>query len=136
LPWTCDGSPSASLYSGAVQGVDWNPNAELGDLVPRPAALDVAVGNTMAEALSVLVARQADVAADADAALLLNAVQAGIALRDHSGTEAAKLHDALHDSGFSSLSGGSLWVVKAAKPAQDGGPSDTAATLPDALAAR
>ena len=105
--YVTDGSwwPSGCLLHGAVVGIDW-PGAgdaqEVGG-PPDPAAVRVAVGNTMAEAIGSLVALANDAP---DEAVLVEALQLGVVKELDQPDGRAQLDVALHASSFASLPGG------------------------------
>jgi hypothetical protein len=133
LAWSFDGgAPSSTLCSGVILNVVWDPQRN--DLVVQDSPLEVAVGNTAAEALSALTA---DVlgAKDADAEFLMNAVQQGLLTRlmakDNS---AAKLAYDMHTDQFSSIRAGSVWAVKpASAPGLDATKAAPQPALPAAI---
>lgn len=120
LGWTFSGgAPDGMLCSAVIHNVQWLPNKCY--IVDTQSDLDVAIGNSGAEALSALVANQKDIDADTDAEYLLNAVQKGLfrQLRNDR-HRLGKLDLTLHQAEFSSEHGGTVWAVK---PRVSSGPS-------------
>ncbi|MDQ2835051.1 MAG: hypothetical protein M3Y50_15180 [Acidobacteriota bacterium] len=132
------GVPEATICSGSVRGVSWDP-AEI--YFPETASVcDVALGNTHAEALSVLVAGQPVLKDDPDAEYLLNAVQQGLLTGKFQGSrEFASFDLALHTKQFNRSAGGNVWSVRSAADGDvrqgETDSTDTGAVLPDPLAA-
>jgi hypothetical protein len=140
--WTWDGTPSptATICTGVVAGIPWNPATAY--LADRPEPLTVAVADTGPEALSALMASMLGDRQDSqgrqdslDTERLLNALQFGLLSKTALVDSQPAFEEAMHGAGFGSLTGTTIWsVVTDAGPA--GASEDTGGevTLPDALA--
>jgi hypothetical protein len=132
--WTGTPAPTATVCSGGVTGIAWDPAAEyLGD-APQP--LTVAVADTGAEALSALMASL--LAGHGDPAgqieRLLNALQFGLLSNSAHVDSLPAFGEAMHGASFGAIQGGSAWSVVTEGGPKDG-PEGGEVTLPDALAA-
>lgn len=139
LKWAFTGEQvfARTLCSGMVQAVGWDPNADYSARSDKP--IEIAIGNTTAEALSALVAAQPDTAGDTDCEFLLNAMQLGLLARlEGQSDRLAKLDAALHGEAFGSSPGGTIWTLRpppsAGTAATGDAPPADLATLPPALA--
>lgn len=127
----CPG-PDHILFTGMIQAITWNETKDYFE--PIKNNIDIAVGNTPAEALAALIANKTDLKGQPAVELILDALQLGLLARvDDVGTldkwEDLKL--AIQQSGFSSTDGGDIWEIKE----KTDGPADTGEeTLPDGLA--
>ena len=111
--WTWSGPavPTATVCSGVIGGIPWNPaKAYLGD---APSPLTVAVADTGPESLSALMASllAPDAKQAADIELLLNALQFGLLSKSAQVDSLPAFAEAMHDAGFASLKSGSVWSV-------------------------
>lgn len=162
----CDGSgalisldaPTGTLCAGHIQDVVWDNrdpartfflrNTSGADAAEAGATWDdkvtVTVGNTLVEALSVLLTTEmggstsgdAEPAADVadDDELLLDALQLGLLYGlEHKRNRIVELEDALHTRGFARKAGGLLWAVRREEDAGDRG-GEGQVTLPASLA--
>lgn len=137
-------SPTATLCAGTLADVVWNGS---GPFLGSPAKgggwsdqVQIAAGNTTAEAVAALVAGQLPAPTPGSEPIileayetLLEALQLGL-LRDleSDGNALVALGRARHDKGFSSVDGGHTWTVQTT--AEAGHPSSGEVTLPLALA--
>lgn len=129
-----EGTPAATLCSALIRNVSWIPGTDYLD--NAVSTLDVAVGNSGAEALAAMVAHQGDMAADHDTEYLLNAVQRGLFTQLHNDTgKVAKLDLTLHQSEFSSEAGGTVWALKPCAASHFGSDSGDASHDTPTLAA-
>lgn len=113
LKWAFTGEQvfARTLCSGMVQAVGWDPGADYAARSGKP--IEIAIGNTTAEALSALVAAQPDTAGDANCEFLLNAMQLGLLTRlEGQSDRLAKLDAALHAEAFGSSPGGTVWTLR------------------------
>ena len=131
--WTWGGTvaPTATVCSGVVMGITWDPTQKYLDDPPQ--ALTVAVADTGPEALSALMASALgrDQANQGDVERLLNALQFGLLSNSAQVDSQPTFEEAMHRAGFAALDGGSIWSVVTAGGSSGGGE----VTLPDALAA-
>jgi hypothetical protein len=144
------GSPASALCSGIVQDVVWNMGTDpqsyflasdqAGDPSQWTGQVELAVGNTTAEALSAILKHDLDPGGGggdklADYEYLLDALQLG-QLRDldQKTTKVVSLEEALHSSGFSKLDGGYVWVVRQPMVGGEESGTDQEVTLPLDLA--
>ena len=124
--------PDHTLFTGMIQAITWNENKDY--FGPIKSDINIAVGNTPAEALAALIANKTDLKGQPAVELILDALQLGLLARVNDvGTldqwEDLKL--AIQQSGFSSTDGGDIWEIKE----KTDGPADTGEeTLPDSLA--
>lgn len=97
--------PNCTVCSGLLTGIDWDP---AGSFLQQPSgAIDVAVGNTAAEALSAMLA--AKIPADPTLERALNALQLGL-LGNSAPT--IEVDERLHQTRFASTTGGWIWVIR------------------------
>ncbi len=134
--WTWSGTPAptATVCSGVITGIGWNPAQKYLDDPARP--LTVAVADTGPEALSALMASALgrDLAPAGDIERLLNALQFGLLSNSAQVDSQPTFEEAMHRAGFAALDGGSVWsVVSAGTPAGSSAGGDEV-PLPDALA--
>jgi hypothetical protein len=122
-PYTTDGSwwPKATLCHGSVVAIGWPglgwPGNERGVLsgevggAPAAASVNVAMGNTMAEALAALVAQKNK---SPQEARILEAFMCGVLPELDHPDGRARLDDQLHASTFASIDGGhtteTIWI--------------------------
>lgn len=111
LGWTVAGGDSAdrSIYSGSVDGVEWNAaGATPASVMPKGDDVALAFGPTAVDALTALVTKQSDGHVDAER---LAAFQHGIIdeLGEPDGPE--ELARRAHDAAFSLLPGGFAWEI-------------------------
>ncbi|MCU1733356.1 MULTISPECIES: hypothetical protein [unclassified Pseudomonas] len=124
--------PDRTVCSGQLGGLSWDP--ERAWLIPPSASgIDVVIADNTAEAVAALL--QARNPGVADLETLLNVFQQGMLAELGKVGGAAAADDAVHQSGFSALPGGTVWVarqitVPGANPAGNNG------QLPDAAAAQ
>lgn len=134
--YTPDGAdPTYSLYGGVVQDVAWNPDRRyLGNAEPMM-TVDVAIGNTPAEALAAYV-RGTNHPTLPLFEQLFTAFEIGLlsTLQQPRPGQLAQLAETVHEKGFTSVDGGTMHtIVSAATTTGDGG-SDPAPNLPLPLA--
>ncbi len=130
--WTGATPPTATVCSGVVHDIGWDPATAYLDDPPRP--LTVAVADTAAEALSALLASAAgpSLGVAEDIERLLNALQFGLLSKSAQVDSQPTFDEAMHRAGFGALTGGSVWsVVTGSDPSSTEGGE---VTLPDALA--
>ena len=127
--WTGTVPPTATVCSGAVLGITWDPATPYLDDPPQP--LTVAFADTRPEALSALMASVLgrDLAGAGDIERLLNALQFGLLSKSAEVDSQPTFEEAMHRAGFAALDGGSVWSVVTA-----GGSGGGEVTLPDVLA--
>jgi hypothetical protein len=122
--WTWDGgaTPTATLCSGFLGGIPWNPAATF--LGGSPSAMTAALAASPQEALAALMADALATAyPDQDftnAEALLNALQFGLLSRPASPDALEEFEETVHAAGFASLAGGSLWTVVSVDDAPGG----------------
>ena len=133
--WSYSGGPAprATLCSGLVDAIPWNPDTRYLDTAAGP--LKIAIGPSTQEALSALLAQSLNAAGAAAAGegpeQLLNALQFN--LLTATGPDAiAAFEDAVHEAGFAAQAGGTVWSARTADA--DGRPVGGPVTLPAALA--
>jgi hypothetical protein len=119
--WTWSGTPAptATVCSGVVMGVPWDPATEYLGQAPQP--LTVAVADTGPEALSALMASLLDPDSPGDLERLLNALQFGLLSQSRQVDSQPAFEEAMHAAGFATLTGGSVWSVVTAGPPADAG---------------
>jgi len=143
--------PERTLCNGVIQELVWDMRENTGttyflatDNAASPAVfedrVELAVGNTTAEALSALLKYDlGDGSADEDVLtnyeLLLDALQLGL-LRDleQSSSKLIELDEQLHSRAFSHGTGGSLWMIEETAQAEGSPNPDSEITLPLPLA--
>jgi hypothetical protein len=134
--WTWSGTPAptATVCSGVVTGITWNP--EQAYLDDPAQALTVAVADTGPEALSALMASMLgrDLAGTGDVERLLNALQFGLLSNSAQVDSQPTFEEAMHQAGFAALTGGSTWSVVAVGGSGGGSAGGDEVPLPDALA--
>ena len=136
--WSVPGeaTPTSTICTGVMDAIPWAPNtAYLGD---TPGAMSVAIGASMQEALSALMANilhQKSPGEYDNAEQVLNALQFGMLSGSTNQINAlATFEEDVHAAGFATLSSGPLWTVSRASSGS-GGPSEGGqVTLPDSLA--
>ena len=146
--WTFDGGddgpvPAATICNGLLYGIRWDPKGThyISERVPHPVTL--AIGNTTVEALSALVASDADTeSAHVDVETTLNAFQLGLLANLGQPGGMADLEDTLHRTGFAGIQSGKMWTLVGPQPT-DVGSQDlldaaaaSGATLPKPIATR
>ncbi|WP_204042076.1 hypothetical protein [Acrocarpospora phusangensis] len=134
--WTWDGTvaPAATVCSGVVNGISWDPARQYLDDAPRP--LTVAVADTGPEALSALMAAAAPGSpAAGDTERLLNALQFGLLSKSAQVDSQPSFEQAMHDAGFAAGGGGSVWSVVTVDKTAQGGEVPLPAQLADDLSA-
>ncbi len=125
--------PNRTICNGLLNGMNWDPDRSW--LRTQAAnGIDVVIADTTAEAVSALIqARNPDVPG---LETLLNVFQQGMlnGLGQVGGAAAAE--EAIHQSGFGAVPGGSIWVARP-EPNPDGqSPTGDAARLPADAAAQ
>lgn len=115
--WVIDGDsnndvPGRTFYNALITDIAWNADTHY--IEPKAAASDlkVAIGNTTPEALSALLASEPELSSLKNVETVLNALQLGLLNRMDLPGGLAKIDEMLHQSGFSSLSHGTIWIVK------------------------
>lgn len=124
------GAPGYSLYSGGVQDVQWNPATRyLGDDRP-PVQVDVAVGNSPAEALAAYF-RGLNHPSLPLFEQLFTAFAMGLlsSFAQPRPGQLAELAETVHEKGFRGVDGGSIYTIVAAA-APGGADDDPAPNLP------
>lgn len=122
--------PAATLCSGLLLGLQWDPRGRFIARSDRP--VDVAVGNSTCEALSRLIAGQPQFAGQPFAEQLLNALQLGLVPQMDLPDGLAAIDDRLHERTFAPVAGGQTFVVRKPVAMADGSLHDIGQAL-DAL---
>jgi hypothetical protein len=129
--WGGGPAPTATVCSGIVAGITWDPSR--GYLNDPPKPLSVAIGASAQEAISALIASAPGLHDEVPhAEWLLNALQFGLLARTGE-TGGVQAHaDAVHEAGFARLPGGSRWALSSGGAERPAVPPALAAAL-DAL---
>ena len=112
--WTL-AQPSASqasdgIYSGLVWGIEWDLTGPAQNSTPAPGAVQLAVGNTSTDALTALIAAQAQGHSEIDAELI-EALQYGLLPVYDQPDAQFELQQQIGQSWFASRSGGFQWEI-------------------------
>jgi hypothetical protein len=124
LGWTFDdgagASPTYSLYSGSVQGVSWNPATTYITDSTTPVHIQVAVGNTPAEALAAYF-RGSDFPTSPLFEQLFTLFETGLLsnLTKPQPGQLAEMGETLHERRFSTSSSGHIYTVVHKPPSED-----------------
>ena len=116
LRWTfnppSDPPVTYSLYSGLVQGIQWNPRTRYLTDLPEPISGDVAIGSHPAEALAAYF-RGATHPALPAVEELLTLYLTGLlpSLATPAAGELAALEEALHELQFTAIDGGTVYTI-------------------------
>lgn len=117
------GTPTYSLYTGAVWAVGWNPPIAFFPDYGTPINPDVALGNTPEEAVSALIARQLRDQGLQDVEQILNALQLGVLHSLNAPDGLATLEEAGFNAEFGPTATGVVWDVRPV-PGVGGLPAD------------
>jgi hypothetical protein len=118
--------PPGLVCHGLLHSLTWDPSTKyLPTEQPAPIAARVAVGSTVAEAVSVLIAAERPDVPGIER--LLNLFQLGLLSRQQDTDFAARAEDAEHAAGFGSLTAGVVWQVKRTTVGDSGKQSDAGA---------
>src|SRR5471032_971821 len=124
--------PGATLCAGVIDALPWNPATPYLNGAPGP--MTVAVGSSIQEAISALMAnilQKNDPGQYASAEQVLNALQFGLLSGSANRIDSlAAFEEEVHAAGFRTLSAGPMWSVTQAGSAAGGGE----VSLPDAWA--
>lgn len=124
--------PDRTVCSGQLSGLTWD--AERAWLTPPSASgIDVVIADNTAEAVAALIQSRHPGVADLET--LLNVFQQGLLAELGKVGGAAAADEAVHQSGFSALQGGTIWVARQIT-AQGAGPAAANGQLTDAAAAQ
>jgi hypothetical protein len=125
-----DGVPERMLCNSALHEIEWNSKGRY--INPHAVeSLSCSIGASPAEALSALAAAAADTPGLEDG---LNALQFGQIENAENRPDAADVFASrLHEAGFTSSSGGSLWIIRKPENAKESMPEPA---LPDWAARR
>lgn len=104
------------LCTGQIQAVNWNPAEDYLSGKTDAEPIEIAIGNTDAEALAAYLTKDAETveasAGQLTSADILEALQLGVLDRLHQDDGGlAMLENALHTSAFGSENGGTIWTV-------------------------
>ena len=105
-----DEKPDASLYSGLVQGVVWNPDGTYIDASPLSA--DIAIGNHPAEAIAAYVRGKLQAVPLFEDLLTLYAGGLLPEFNDPKPSQLAVAEEALHEFQFDRVDGGSIYTIR------------------------
>lgn len=138
--------PTQTLCAGTVQEVVWNMNSNLGttyflssdntNISVWSAPTEIAIGNSTEEALSALLKYDMGQTTNDQNVLdnyelLLDALQLGLLNNiEKTPNKLIELEEALHQSGFSSLAGGYVWMVVDVSTNDTTSAQDEEVTLP------
>lgn len=128
-------TPQYSLYSGVAQDIRWNPATRyLGDDQPA-VQVDVAIGNNPAEALAAYF-RGIDHPSLPLFEQLFTALEMGLLSRlgQPAPGQLAELAETIHEKGFNSVDGGTIYTIVPAGSVRTGGSDTPAPNLPLPLA--
>ncbi len=103
--------PDRTICSGLVYGIRWDAQGH--NIPQRTGGIDVAVGNTAAEAVAALVAHDAREVSASELETLLECLQLGLLEQLKQPSGAADVDEARYQARFGSLPGGRIWAVKA-----------------------
>ncbi len=103
--------PDRTICSGLVYGIRWDPQGH--NIPQRKGKIDVAVGNTVAEAVAALVAHDAQEVSASELETLLECLQLGLLEQLKQPSGAADVDEARYQARFGSLPGGRIWAAKA-----------------------
>ena len=98
------------IYSGLAWGIDWDLNGPAQNNTPPPGGVQVAVGNTATDALTALIAAQAEGNQEIDAELL-EALQYGLLPAYDQPDAQFELQQQIQQSWFGSSTGGYQWEI-------------------------
>jgi len=133
--WAAESAPAATLCAGTISGISWNPDTAY--LQDTAAPLEVALGNTLSEAVSALLGAQLAESGYDDVEGFLNALQLG--WLNQFGTVpdgVAQFQEDLHASAFGELNSHTIWQIREIQSSQtdsDSGDISGQITLPDQL---
>ncbi|MCP1846152.1 hypothetical protein ACVIHI_009068 [Bradyrhizobium sp. USDA 4524] len=111
--------PTRTIYSALTTAIPWDPDRHFIDPHAASSDLEIAVGNTSAEAVSALLAAQPDLKSLPKIEFVLNALQTGILSRLTLPGGLADMDEVLHQADFTSTNVGQIWVIVPVK-AKDG----------------
>jgi hypothetical protein len=131
--------PEHILCSGAIYDIPWDPAASYMPKQRESGGIKVTIGHTTTEALAALLSQEwgadASPSETSNIESLLDSLQLGLLSRLGPGFSLARLEDALHQSGFGSISGGYLWNIRRQRAENLGnqtGSPESDSLLPDA----
>jgi hypothetical protein len=136
LKWTCSLAgdaqvPDRTVYSALMTQVPWDKSKHYIEPHTPSSDLEIAVGNTGAEAVSALLAAQPDLKSLPNIEFVLNALQSGLLSRLSLPGGLADIDEVLHQTTFASTNVGNIWTITPdAAHAKDGG-----AITPEAMLA-
>ena len=107
------GKPGRIVCSGLIRGIGGQTQG-----TAEPAPLEIAIGNTPGDCVSALLAGRPNLSGDPEAIFLLDAAQAGVLADTPAPDFHVTLDHALHATGFSAVSGETVWQVAAAHAAE------------------
>ncbi len=105
--------PTRTLYNALMTDIPWDKSTHYIDKKNPGPDLEIAVGNTTAEALSALLAAQSDLSGLQNVEIILNALQLGLLNRMNLPGGLAAIDEVLHQNAFASSSHGTIWCVEA-----------------------
>jgi hypothetical protein len=123
--------PVASLYNGIVAAFDYKFDGEYGIPSNVKAGHEIAVGNTLHEALSALLAAKLSQTDKNRSEELFNALQLGVLNQIYEPGGKEKVQRALHDNRFSSQSGGTKWRITLKQNSESSQAQTNQKTRPD-----
>ncbi|MEA2940225.1 MAG: hypothetical protein QOD09_754 [Bradyrhizobium sp.] len=103
--------PNRTIYSALMTQVPWDKSQHYIEPHTPSSDLEIAVGNTGAEAVSALLAAQQDLKSLPNVEFVLNALQAGLLSRLSLPGGLADIDEVLHQKAFASTIVGNIWVI-------------------------
>lgn len=113
---------TVGIYSGLCWGIDWNLNGPAQNNTPQPGAVQLAAGNTAVDALTALIAQQAQSQPEIDPQIL-EALQYGLLPAYDQPDAQFELQQQIEHAWFGSRTGGYRWdIVNTPVDASQGDP--------------